>query len=45
MPMRELELELKDGSYGALYRLALALHASEPLRIDVVSKAARAARG
>ncbi|HVP99075.1 MAG TPA: CYTH and CHAD domain-containing protein [Roseiarcus sp.] len=41
MPVRELELELKDGSYGALYRLALALHASEPLRIDVVSKAAR----
>ena len=43
-PVRELELELKAGSEGALYRLALALHTTAPLRIDADSKAARGYR-
>ena len=43
-PVRELELELREGNEAALYRLALALHASVPLRIEAESKAARGYR-
>lgn len=40
-PVHELELELKKGSLGALYRLALMLHADLPLRIETEAKATR----
>ena len=43
-PVHELELELREGTPGALYRLALALHAATPLAIEVDSKAARGYR-
>jgi triphosphatase len=38
-PLRELELELKEGPVASLYRLALTLHADLPLRIWVEAKA------
>jgi inorganic triphosphatase YgiF len=37
----ELELELKDGEAGALYRLAAALHANVPFTLGTESKADR----
>jgi triphosphatase len=40
-PVRELELELKAGDAAPLFRLALELHATTPLRIESQSKAAR----
>ena len=40
-PIAELELELKSGRIDHLYDLAARLHASTPLRISYVSKAAR----
>jgi triphosphatase len=40
-PIREMELELKSGSPGSLYRLAVRLHDALPLRILTESKAAR----
>ncbi len=40
-PVREIELELVDGTPAALYRLALELHALVPLRIETETKAAR----
>jgi triphosphatase len=43
-PVHELELELREGTPGALYRLALALHATTPLAVEVESKAARGYR-
>jgi inorganic triphosphatase YgiF len=43
-PVHELELELKEGPIGPLYRLALELHADLPLRLGVESKAARGDR-
>ena len=43
-PVRELELELKSGDPVALYRLALALHASAPVTIVHESKAERGYR-
>lgn len=43
-PVRELELELRSGDAGALYRLALELHAAAPLTIESESKAARGYR-
>ncbi len=43
-PVHELELELRDGTPGALYRLALELHAATPLAVEVESKAARGLR-
>jgi inorganic triphosphatase YgiF len=43
-PIHELELELGEGRPGALYRLALALHAATPLEVEVESKAARGNR-
>jgi triphosphatase len=43
-PVRELELELKDGQAASLYRLALALHADLPLCVETESKAARGYR-
>ena len=42
--INELELELREGARGALYRLALALHAATPLAVEVESKAARGYR-
>jgi inorganic triphosphatase YgiF len=42
--LHELELELRKGPSGALYRLALALHTATPLSIEVDSKAARGYR-
>ena len=42
--IRELELELREGSQVALYRLALTLHAAAPLALEVDSKAVRGAR-
>lgn len=41
-PVSELELELKGGAPAALYRLALALHAQEPVQVETRSKAERA---
>ncbi|MCC5883785.1 MAG: CYTH domain-containing protein [Halomonas sp.] len=41
VPIRELELELKDGDPQALWRLALALAETVPLRPAEASKAAR----
>lgn len=43
-PIRELELELRHGAPGALYGLALSLHAATPLSIEAESKAARGYR-
>ena len=43
-PVNELELELKQGSPGALYRLAIALHETVPMRLAPESKAARGYR-
>lgn len=43
-PVDELELELKQGAPGALYRLAIALHATVPMRLAPESKAARGYR-
>ena len=43
-PVHELELELKDGSIGPLYHLALELLSALPLRIGVEAKAARGYR-
>jgi triphosphatase len=40
----ELELELKQGTRGALYRLALDLHAAVPFTIGAESKAQRGQR-
>jgi len=42
--VHELELELREGAPGALYRLALALHAATPLAVEVESKVARGLR-
>ena len=42
--VHELELELREGTPGALYRLALELHAATPLAVEVESKAARGLR-
>ncbi len=43
-PVHELELELKEGPVGPLYRLALELHSDLPLLIGVEPKAARGYR-
>ena len=43
-PVHELELELRNGAPGALYGLALSLHAATPLSIEAESKAARGYR-
>lgn len=43
-PIHELELELREGAPGALYRLALTIHAATPLAVEVESKAARGFR-
>ncbi len=43
-PIHELELELRKGAPGALFRLALALHTASPLSVEVESKAARGYR-
>jgi len=42
--VHELELELREGLPGALYRLALTLHAATPLEVEVESKLARGLR-
>jgi triphosphatase len=43
-PIHELELELRHGALGALYGLALSLHAATPLSIEAEGKAARGYR-
>ena len=43
-PIRELELELRDGAAAPLYRLACELHAAAPLRLETESKGARGYR-
>ncbi|MBV8107881.1 MAG: CHAD domain-containing protein [Hyphomicrobiales bacterium] len=43
-PVHELELELREGTPAALYRLALALLAATPLTVEVESKAERGYR-
>jgi triphosphatase len=43
-PICELELELREGEPGALYRLALELNQAAPLALGVESKAARGFR-
>ncbi len=43
-PVRELELELKDGPVRAVYGLAMALQAIAPLRLGVLTKAERGYR-
>ena len=43
-PVHELELELREGAPGALYRLALTLHAATPVAVETESKAARGYR-
>ena len=43
-PVSELELELKGGDPGALYRLAIELAAAAPLAIEPASKAERGLR-
>ncbi|HUB46024.1 MAG TPA: CHAD domain-containing protein [Acetobacteraceae bacterium] len=40
-PVQELELELRHGHAGALYRLALQLHATVPVTIETAAKGAR----
>ena len=42
--IRELELELRQGTPGSLYRLALELNSAVPFDIEVESKAARGFR-
>jgi len=42
-PIRELELELREGGLGELYRLAIALHEETPFSIETRSKAQRGA--
>ena len=42
--VHELELELRQGTPGALYRLALELNEATPLSVEVESKAARGYR-
>ena len=44
LPVSELELELKAGTPGPLYRLALQLHAAVPLAVLTESKAERGRR-
>ena len=44
VPVNELELELKDGSVGPIYRLALDLHATVPFTLSSETKAARGYR-
>jgi triphosphatase len=44
MPVRELELELKQGTPAALFRWAMELHAAMPFTIESESKAARGYR-
>ncbi|MBM3561156.1 MAG: CYTH and CHAD domain-containing protein [Alphaproteobacteria bacterium] len=41
VPIAELELELLQGSPAAVYDLALALHAAEPLAVETRSKSLR----
>ncbi|ALK95546.1 hypothetical protein AB595_20775 [Massilia sp. WF1] len=41
VPVRELELEMKDGDPARLYELARQVHAAVPVRIENVSKAER----
>lgn len=41
LPLCEIELELKHGHPGALYRVAQALHAHLPLELETMTKAAR----
>jgi len=43
-PMQEVELELREGAPGALYRLALTLHAEAPVVVELESKPARGLR-
>ena len=43
-PIRELELELRDGEAASLYRLACELHAAAPLMLEPESKGARGYR-
>lgn len=43
-PVSELELELKQGSPGALYRLAIELTSAAPLTLEPASKAERGLR-
>ncbi len=43
-PVSELELELKQGNPGALYRLAIELTAAVPLSLEPTSKAERGLR-
>lgn len=43
-PIRELELELREGALGELYRLAVALYEETPFGIETQSKAQRGAR-
>jgi triphosphatase len=43
-PVRELELELRQGDPASLYRLALELHAAAPMTVMSESKAARGYR-
>jgi inorganic triphosphatase YgiF len=44
VPVRELELELLNGAAGAVYHLALRLHAEDPLSIMIDSPATRGFR-
>ncbi|WP_173581752.1 CYTH and CHAD domain-containing protein [Acetobacter musti] len=44
VPVREMELELKEGPVGALYGLALEMQYTLPLRLGVETKAARGYR-
>jgi triphosphatase len=41
VPVRELELEMKDGEPARLYELARQVHESVPVRIENISKAER----
>ncbi|HEY1857870.1 CHAD domain-containing protein [Acidocella sp.] len=43
-PVRDLQLELLNGEAGAVYRLALRLHAENPLSVMIDSPAARGFR-
>jgi triphosphatase len=43
-PVRELELELREGNSAPLYRLALEIHTAAPLTIETDSKATRGYR-
>ncbi len=44
LAVHEMEIELKRGSSGDLYRFAIGLHAEQPLEIEAESKAARGYR-